>query len=393
VNARSIGRDHTVDFLRGAAMILMALDHVRYYFSSPFIDPLDLTLTSPSLFLTRWVTHFCAPIFVFLAGLGIALSLQKSRNKPEMTRFLLTRGFLLIVFELTIIQWSWDFSFDYSHATTALVIWAIGWSMICLAGLIYIPKAIVGALAVFMIFGHNSLDMIRVTAESHSLAGLWMILHQVGSFPLSSSIQFSVLYPLIPWVGVMALGFVCGELYTLFESERRSYFRYMGLGCLALFVVLRSLNIYGDAMPWSPQKDFVYTALSFINCTKYPPSLLYLLMTLGPALLLLGELSLQRPNLVASFLSTLGRVPMFFYLIHIPLIHSMSIVLASWNFHQTDFLFFMIDTFKTKLPTSYGYSLSSIYFIWFFCIALLVYPCLWFAKIKGTKKYIWLRYL
>lgn len=389
-----MNRDRSVDFLRGCAMILMTLDHVRFYFSSPFINPLDLSKTSASLFLTRWVTHFCAPVFVFLAGLGIALSLMKTKNKKELSKFLITRGLILVVLEMTLLLWVWDFSFDYTTAPTAMVIWAIGWSMICLAGLIHLPKALIGAFAMFLIFGHNSVDGFTMNAGKDSLAALWIILHQGGSFQLTSNFKISVLYPLIPWIGVMALGYVCGSYYELSESERRQQFKRIGLSSILLFIFLRYLNVYGDASPWTPQSTSLFTFLSFINCSKYPPSLLFLLMTLGPLFLLLGTLSLKNSNSFAlNSITTLGKVPMFFYIIHIPIIHLICLAFASINYQRIDFLFDMVKSFKERVPENYFYSLSSIYVVWLLCVGLLIYPCIWFAKIKGRGKHVWLRYL
>ena len=267
-------------------MVLMALDHARHYFHADAIlfDPTDLTRTSPALFITRWVTHFCAPVFVFLAGTGAFLSASRGKTKKELARFLLTRGLWLVVLELTVIHFVWWFDFRYLNAG---IIWTLGWSMVVLAGLVFLPARAVTVFGVTMIVFHNLSDGVRA-ADFGVFHWIWTVLHIPGEFQRPGDVTLKVSYPLVPWAGLMAAGSGFGRLFRLEPRERRKWLFGLGGALTLVFVVLRALNFYGDPSPWSGQKNGVFTFLSFINLEKYPPSLLFLLVTLGPAIVALG---------------------------------------------------------------------------------------------------------
>lgn len=378
----------SVDFLRGAVMIIMALDHTRDFFSFYRFDPLDLTRTSAALFLTRWITHFCAPVFVFLAGTGAFLSTSRGKTKPELARFLLTRGLWLIFLEFTVIRFGWLFNVDYS-LSFGQVIWAIGISMIALAGLIFLSIRAIAVFGIAMIVLHNFLD--GITPGQMGVFGWpWQIIHSGGVIVLSSDTIYVALYPLIPWVGVMATGYATGSLLVKDEPVRRKILLRLGLGMILAFILLRASNIYGDPVQWSTQKNFVFTILSFIKCEKYPPSLLYLLMTLGPAIALLPPLEKIKGRF-SSFVITFGRVPMFYYVMHIFLIHALAIVTAYFSVHEVRFLF------SNNPPGSwgiqFGFGLAVVYLVWASVVAFLYIPCRWFADLKRRNKSPWLSYL
>jgi uncharacterized membrane protein len=292
----------SVDLLRGWIMVVMALDHVRDFFSREAVlfDPSDLTQTTVPLFLTRWITHFCAPVFFFLAGTGAFLSTRRGKTKGEVARFLLTRGLWLIVLELTVVQFGWTFGIDL-HFVALMVIWALGWSMIALAALIYLPLWAIAVFGAVMIAGHNALDGVRPEAFG-SFAWLWKILHVQAAFQIAPKYNAFVVYPLVPWIGVMACGYAFGALLRRERDERRRLLLWIGGGLIVAFVVLRAINVYGDPAPWSAQASATATVLSFLNCAKYPPSLLYLLMTLGPSIVLLALFDRQLGKLSKPFI-------------------------------------------------------------------------------------------
>src|SRR5829696_8085621 len=289
-------RIDSIDLLRGIVMVIMMLDHTRDFIHNAALqfDPTDLSRTNIALFLTRWITHFCAPVFVFLAGTGAYLQLARGKSKAELSRFLITRGLWLIFLELTVVKLGVFFNPDIRFLGFLQLIWVIGVSMIVLAALIYLPKSVIAALGLLMIALHNLLDSIHVVGwrgPGSPTPGLgeklWILLHQAFyAFPLvgDNSPVIAVIYPLIPWVGVMAVGYAFGALYQLDAQRRRRLLLSIGGAATALFIILRAINVYGDPSPWSQQKNVVYTALSFLATSKYPPSLLFLLMTLGPAI-------------------------------------------------------------------------------------------------------------
>jgi uncharacterized membrane protein len=316
-------RLESVDVVRGVIMILMALDHTRDFFDRTSISPTDLSQTTIPLFFTRWVTHFCAPVFFLLTGTSAYLSLRK-KSKSELSRFLFTRGLWLIFLEVVLFRClGLQFNFDY-HLTLLDVLWALGWAMIVLSALVYLPTPVVTAFGVVMIAGHNLLDRIQ------SSNPVWSILHSLSFIVATPRHSVFVAYTLIPWVGVTAVGYGLGQIYASTpqastpqartSSRRRAFLLRAGLAVTAAFVVLRGINIYGDPVRWSTQKSAAFTVLSFLNTNKYPPSLLFLLMTLGPALLFLWAVDGGTPRFLRPAL-VLGKVPMFYYLLHFPLIH------------------------------------------------------------------------
>ncbi|MDT7688902.1 MAG: hypothetical protein QOE46_1661 [Acidobacteriota bacterium] len=389
-------RLYSVDALRGVVMVIMALDHVRDFFHvyAKSLDPLDPSQTWTTLFFTRWVTHFCAPTFVFLAGTGAFLSTRRGRTKKELSRFLLTRGLWLILLELTLVRFGWFFNFDY-HFVFVQVIWAAGWSMIVLAGLVFLPVRAVAAFGLAMIFLHNALDRFRA-ADFGSLHWLWAMLHETSILVPRPGVIFLAAYPLIPWVGVMATGYACGEL-LLFERERRRRILFrIGGACVVMFIALRALNIYGDPAAWTVQgRGAWFTFLSFINTQKYPPSLLFLLMTLGPSLIALALFDRERePSALMRPFVVFGRVPMFYYLLHVPLIHLVALIFAYAKYGHAEWLFMnWPPPGQPPLePKGYGYSLRVVYAVWLGVVVALYPACRWFAAVKSRRRDAWLSY-
>jgi uncharacterized membrane protein len=381
-------RIDSVDVLRGLVMVIMALDHTRDYFSNARFDPLDLSRTTPALFFTRWITHFCAPVFVFLAGTGAFLSGARGRAKRDLSRFLWTRGLWLVVVEVTIVSFGWSFDFGL-HDIALQVIWAIGWSMVVLAALVRLPTAAVGGIGMTIIALHNLLDPIR-PERFGDFGWVWKIVHVPSWAPIASpgGHRFMLIYPLVPWIGVMAAGYAFGSVFTWEAARRKRFLAFCGCGLVVLFVVLRWSNAYGDPHPWTVQKNGVYTLLSFVNCEKYPPSLLYLLMTLGPAILLLALL--DRPaGPFASKVCVYGRVPFFYYVLHIPLIHAMSVGVFFAKYGPSVFKYNMAN----PPPPDFGFGLPLVYLFWAVAVAILYRPCRWFADLKARRRDVWLSYL
>jgi uncharacterized membrane protein len=378
----------SVDRLRGLVMVIMALDHVRAFFAPPFPDPVDIDNTYAALFFTRWITHYCAPTFVFLAGAGAYLAGWRGKTKPQLAWFLLTRGLWIVLLELTWVRWSWTFKFDNNFGVG--VLWAIGWSMVVLAALVWLPTWLVTAFGVVMIAGHNYLDRFPAS-DFGPLADLWQVLHrkEMGlQQPLEwfgGQIRFTPGYPLIPWIGVMAVGYGFGALLVSRTVDRRKWMVGLGAAACVGFVALRWLNVYGDPDPWSPRGDPLFTVMSFLNCHKYPPSLLYLLMTLGPALLVLALLE-RTPELPGQPLLVFGRVPMFYYLTHLPLIHGLADAAALYVYGRP------VLEQAPPLPEGYGYSLPVIYAVWLGVLLILYPPCRWFMGVKQRSRAAWLSY-
>lgn len=380
----------SIDVLRGLVMVVMALDHTRDYFSNAMIDPTDLTKTNSALFLTRFVTHFCAPVFVFLAGTGAFLSTLRGKTQSDLARFLLTRGLWLVLLELTVIRClGWDFNFDY-HNWQGLVIWAIGWSMVALAGLIFLPQRALVGVGLVMILGHNALDKIQ-PEHLGKLGWLWKILHVPGEMEPASGFHLFVMYPLIPWIGVMAVGYGLGKLLLHEPQQRQKLLFRLGAVLTLSFVILRTVNVYGDPSRWAVQKNWWFTAFSFLNCTKYPPSLLYLLMTLGPALMALAWLDKSSGRWRQPFL-IIGRVPLFYYLLHLPLIHLMAVIFSWIRYgHPVEALYG--NPPRPEAPSDFGYSLPIVYLVWIGIVVMLYPACRWFADLKKRRKDAWLSYL
>jgi uncharacterized membrane protein len=379
-------RIDSVDLLRGIVMVVMALDHVRDYFTAVRFDPLDLTQTTAAYFFTRWITHFCAPVFVFLAGTGAFLSSTRGKSTRQLSRFLFTRGIWLIVVELTFVRLAWQFSFDTSFIFVQ-VIWAIGCSMIFLSGLVYLSTRTIAIIGVSMIALHNLLDGIAPESFG-SLSWLWMTLHVQAVYPLSEGHVYMPFYPLIPWLGVMAAGFAFGTVFQLEPDRRRIVLLRMGIGVTAAFVVIRGINVYGDLVPWSEQETAMRTFFSFLNTTKYPPSLSYLLMTLGPSILFLGLVDRGFPRVLKPII-IFGRVPMFYYVVHLYVIHALVVAAGVLQgFNAGAFL-----TIFVNFPAEYGFNLPVVFVLWIMIVVLLYPLCKWFAGVKRRRKDWWLSYL
>ena len=381
-------RIDSVDVLRGLVMVIMALDHARDYFSSARFDPLDLARTTPALYFTRWITHFCAPVFVFLAGTGAYLSGVRGRSKGDLARFLWTRGLWLVVVEATIVSFGWSFDPGF-HAIVLQVIWAIGWSMVFLALLVRLPAAVIGTIGVAIIALHNLLDPIR-PARFGAFAWVWSVLHVNSWTPIAApgGHAFLVVYPLVPWIGVIAAGYAFGVVYTWAPERRRRFLGIGGSALTLLFVVLRWTNLYGDPHRWSVQKNGMSTVMSFLNCEKYPPSLLYLLMTLGPAIALLAVL--ERPaGPLTSKICVYGRVPFFYYVLHIFLIHAMAVAVFVALYGPAIFQYGP----GNPPPPDFGFGLPFVYAAWALAVLILYRPCRWFAELRARRREPWLSYL
>lgn len=367
-------------------MAFMALDHVRDFLTNARFMPEDLSRTTVALFLTRWITHFCAPTFLFLAGVGIALARERGKSPGQLSRFLITRGLWLILVEFTIVRVGWDFNFQFNNGILFIVLWALGICMIALAGLIHLPRVLIAIFALGLIATHNLCDGIHADRFG-ALAPLWNFLHEPG-YINTPYLKGIVLYPLIPWVGVMAAGYLFGPMMTLPNPRRRRRLLLLGGTLTLAFIVIRAINRYGDPQPWAHLSSTVFTVLSFLNATKYPPSLLFLLMTLGPAIAALALFENARGP-IARVLITIGRVPFFFYLLHIYLAHSIGVlggVLQGFGARQltVDFI---------RLPEGFGYGLGVIYPVWIGAVLLLYIPCRWFAGVKARRRDAWLSYL
>ena len=378
-------RVNALDIVRGAAMVFMALDHVRDYVTELRFQPEDLARGSALLFATRWVTHFCAPAFFLLAGMGIGLSRLRGATAGAQSRYLLARGLWLLVLELIVTPIGWQFGFDLLPAF-ALVLWALGWSMILMAILVHLPVGLVAAVSVVLIAGHNTLDRMQPPSLG-SFAGVWHALHVPG-FVIPNVLFIG--YPLVPWVGVMALGYALAEIYDWEPARRRRFLIAVGSALVVAFVALRAVNGYGNTFPWTPQRTAALTVASFLNLRKYPPSLQFLLMTLGPTLVFLALAEGAR-GAVARFLSVYGRVPLFFYVAHIFVAHAVAMLLAyaqggEWRRIQ-------IISAPQLIPDWYGVGLPGVYLAWITVVLLLYYPCRQFAQLKERRTDWWLRYL
>jgi uncharacterized membrane protein len=365
----------SIDVLRGLVMALMALDHTRDYFSAGGFNPRDLS--EPALFLTRWITHFCAPTFVFLAGLSAFLYGSK-RTTGELSRFLVTRGLWLILIDLTLIRFGWRFDFNLLQAVAG-IIFVIGASMIALAALIWLPRWAIAGVALLMIGGHNLFDGVRAQQFGDAY-WVWHLLHQRGMLRLGDGVSLYVLYPLIPWIGVMAGGYALGPAMRRSPESRQRLLFALGGAITLGFVLLRASNLYGDPAPWAVQQSGLATVLSFLNCEKYPPSLLYLMMTLGPALILLASFEHARGAL-AGVLSVFGQVPFFFYVTHIYLVRALALLAG----------FAMSGAVGGMAPLGFG--LPATYVVWVVVLVLLYPVCRWFGGLKQRRREWWWSYL
>ena len=383
-------RIQSIDLLRGIVMIIMALDHVRDYFHRDafLYQPADLSQTNVILFFTRWITHYCAPVFVFLAGISAYLYGNK-KTKKELSRYLFTRGLWLVFAELFIITLGWTFNPSY-HFFNLQVIWAIGISMIVLSAMIYMSRRLILLTGILLIAAHNLLDTVHMPGNI-----FWAFLHEPKDFVVGH-FAFSIHYPVLPWIGIIAIGYYFGGLYTPgYNPEmRRIKLLSVGIGAIAEFIFLRLSNFYGDANHWSEQKNAVFSVLSFLNVTKYPPSLLYTLMTIGPAMIFLA-LTEKPLNAITQKIAIFGRVPFFYYVLHIYLIHLFAMIgtfVSGYNWSD------MILTDRVnRMPglKGYGFDLPAIYILWIGLILVLFPCCKWFDQYKRSRQsaYQWLSYL
>jgi len=404
VEAPRKSRIMSVDALRGLVMIIMALDHTRDFFhaGAMVFQPEDLTRTTVPLFFTRWITHICAPVFMFTAGLGAFFRLGRGRTTSQLARFLWSRGLWLMFLDLTVIRLAMNFSL-FSGPVLLNVLWALGLSMVVLGFLVWLPVRVLAGLSIVTIALHNLADPIFSGEMKGAGTWVWHILHQPGMLRASHTTVI-VAYTLVPWAAVMAAGFCFGKWMNAEEPLRRRRIAYTGIALIALFLLIRGINVYGDAVPWSTKVPGM-AVLSFLKCTKYPPSLDFLLMTLGPALLLLAWFDLKTPDRKTTAgktfaktnpLIVFGRVPMFYFLGHIFLIHALTIPFALLRYGHADFLFNALPSAggpARLYPPGYGYSLWVVYCIWVLVVFLMYPVCRWFAGLKERRNDWWLSYL
>jgi len=381
-------RIESIDILRGLIMLIMALDHVRDYFHMGQPDPTNLATTTPILFFTRWITHFCAPIFLFLSGISACLAGTR-RTKGQLSAFLVTRGLWLLVVEFAIINFAQTLD-PLHHVIVFQVIWAIGASMIILGLLVWAPLPVIGVVGAVIFFGHNFIDVVNVGPVGKTL--VWNFLLSATGFgnihPFGSDHFLLIAYALLPWTGVMLIGYVFGALYrSSFDAfKRRRILVITGLSLLGFFILFRALNWYGDPAPWSSQKNGVFTILSFFNVTKYPCSLLYLCMTLGTALITLAFTEKVK-NKFTAMVVVYGNVPLFYYICHWYLIRIINVI----TYYLQGFT--LKQMLGYEAPATYGYALGGVYVIWLIVIVSLFYPCRWYGRYKKTHAQWWLGYL
>ncbi len=378
----STSRIASIDLIRGAVMVLMAIDHVRVYSGLPAGGP------TPGIFFTRWVTHFVAPAFIFLAGTS---AFFYGRKHTDLSRFLVVRGVWLVLLELTVIRVCWTFNLDFANYMLAGVIWVIGWCMILMSALVRLRPRTAGIIGIAIIALHN-LVMMPLINRTQALGELWKILY-IGFFqgPVAGT-PLIVLYSIIPWIGVMAAGYWFGTVLTTEPARRNRICLRLGLGATALFLVLRGLNIYGDPQPWS-SSGRMPALLSFLNTTKYPASLSFLLMTLGPTIALVPLLDRARGR-VAQWLTVFGRVPFFYYVLHIPLIHALALVVSKLRTGSVDpWLFTNHPMGNPPAPDGYTWSLALLYLVWAVAIVILYAPSRWYSGLKARRSDWWLKYL
>ena len=367
----SRSRVRGLDIARGLIMVLMAIDHVRVYSGVPAGGP------EPSIFFTRWMTHFCAPGFVFFAGASAFLRQSSRPGIAGLSRFLVSRGLWLVVIELTLMRFSWTFNFDLIDYNLAGVLWMIGWSMVALGGLVWLPFDAIAAIGLVIVFGHNLVDPYlrdfgRAMAES-PFRWFWQFMYFGGSVNLrASGPRIAILYTLLPWIGVMAAGYAFGRVLMMPAERRDRICLRIGIAAIALFVALRTFNLYGDPRHWSPEQP-----LSFLNTTKYPASLLFLLMTLGPLIALLPAFDRAR-GAAAGVLEVFGKVPLFYYVLHIPLIHLAAIGVSLIRTGTiTPWLFGNHPMEPPEQPDGYQWSLPLLYLVTTVCVAILYFACRW----------------
>lgn len=386
------GRIASLDIIRGAVMVLMAVDHVRVYAGVPAGGP------DPAVFFTRWITHFCAPAFFFLAGTGAFLFAQRAPDRAAVSQFLATRGLVLVLLELTVIRVSWTFNLDYANYVLAGVIWSLGWCMVLLALLVRLPLGAIAAIGLALIAGHNLIDphfqQWAAAARGTSTGWLGQVLYFGGGFRLlGSGPPLVILYVIVPWIGVMAAGYAFGWVMLQPGERRDRLCTALGLGAIALFVILRASNLYGNPWPWGGPQSQMPALLSFLNTNKYPASLQFLLMTLGPVIALIPLVERAR-GAVARWLTGFGRVPLFYYLLHIPLIHLVAVLISLVRTPgDTAWLFANHPMMPPDVPDGYRWSLGLLYLVTAGVVTALYFPCRWYARVKAGSRNPWLRLL
>ena len=380
-------RSRAIDVVRGAVMVLMAIDHVRVYAGVPAGGP------DPAVFFTRWVTHFCAPLFVFLAGTSAYLQAARAGAAGAASGRLAVRGAWLILLELTVLRVAWTFNLRFDEYLLAGVIWMLGWSFIALAALIRLPFNAILATGLVIVFGHNAMDLIGPPGGGDNVSWPARIVYRGGVIPMGEDGVFFVLYSLIPWIGVMALGYGFGRVVTWPAAERDRWCLRAGLAATVLFVLLRATGVYGNPSPWRMQGGWLQQTLTFLNTAKYPASLQFLLMTLGPALLLM-PLADRARGTAARILEVFGRAPMFYYVLHIPLIHLLAIAVDIVRRSGPDpWLFENHPAMPPPPPEGYMWSLWLLYAITILAVGILYFPCRWMAARKQAGGASWLRWV
>lgn len=385
-------RINSIDFTRGFVMIIMALDHVRdmMYINSITQSPTDLSTTTPILFFTRWITYLCAPIFVFLAGTSAYISFKNKGNLSQSKKFLLKRGLWLILLEFTFVNFGLFFDFGF-HNFIFEVIATIGFGFIILSLILKSSLKTIGFIGLVIIFCHNLLPLIPF-AQGSIIKTILFPLFGLGAFPITAHTIFIMGYPPIPWLGIMLVGFASGSFFELPEEKRKNIFLKIGMATLLLFALIRSINIYGDPAQWSSQKDVLFTFFSFVNVTKYPPSLLFCLVTLGIMFLIFAFAETMKGRVI-KIVSVYGKVPLFYFLVHFYLIHLTTIALMflqGFNWSQMDF---DSGTFGRPKGIESGVPLWTIYLIWIAVVLILYKPCLLYGKFKAENKQWWLKYI
>lgn len=382
----------SIDFTRGLVMIIMVLDHVRdlMHVDSITITPTDLSKTTAAVFLTRFVTHFCAPIFVFLAGTSAFLSLQNATNLRQKQGFLLKRGLWLILLEFTVVNFGVWFDLGF-HLYLFQVIAAIGFGFVVLSFLSRLSPKIVGSIGLFIILTHNLLPLIPIEQAS-ILKTILTPLFSTTAIPLTAKTTLIMGYPPIPWIGILLAGFGFGMLFNRPQEERKSILLKIGLISIAFFLVLRFINIHGDPATWSAQKSSLFTALSFINVTKYPPSLIFCLLTIGAMFIILA-LAERVENRFTNFVAVYGKTPLFFYLIHWYIVHPLLILILFFQGFSWSEMDFASGNFGRPKSVESGLSLGAIYLIWIGVVLLLYYPCKKYGEYKAHHKSRWIRYI
>jgi uncharacterized membrane protein len=386
-------RIESIDLLRGIVMIIMVLDHVRDYFHRDafYYSPTDLSKASVFLFLTRFITHYCAPVFVFLAGISAYLYGTK-KSKRELALYLLTRGIWMVFVELFIISLGWTFNPTY-RMFNLQVIWAIGISMIVLSALIYLNRNVILAIAVLLLAGHNLLDNVHVPGNG-GLNFLWSLLHEDRDFVFGHTSVF-VHYPVMPWIGIITLGYYFGGLYhqNYDTNKRKEILFTVGIAAIVSFFLLRPFNVYGDPSPWSYTQNLGYSILSVLNVTKYPPSLLYVLITLGPAMIFLS-LAEGPLNAVTKKIAVFGRVPFFYYVLHIYLVHLLAVIAAIVSGYNWSDMILTNRVNRVPGLKGYGFNLLTVYIVWIGVVVALYPCCKWFDRYKRAYQSgsAWLTY-